>query len=128
MLFYIGTHRITHAKHFERCFISVNILRKRKSQFPINNWILDSGAFTEISTYGHYRYPVTEYAAQIEKWARCGNLEYAVSQDYMCEPFIITKTGLSIRKHQELTFERYRQLETIKGMNNSPVSILPVLQ
>ena len=36
--------------------VSVNTLRKRKSDFLVEDWILDSGAFTEISKYGYYRH------------------------------------------------------------------------
>ncbi len=59
---------------------------------------MDSGAFTEISTHGLYRHDVTEYAAEIRRWATngSGRLLTAVSQDWMCEPFIVVKTGLSV--------------------------------
>ncbi len=123
MKFYIGTHRVNHAQHFEQCFISINILRKRKSDFVVNDWIMDSGAFTEISTYGHYRFPVEDYADGINRWKVCGNLEYAVCQDYMCEPFIIEKTGLDIGEHQIRTIERYDALVSL-----TDVTIMPVLQ
>lgn len=123
MKFYIGTHRVNHAEHFDQCFISINVLWKRKSDFAVNDWILDSGAFTELSTYGHYRFPVEDYAGGINRWKVCGNLEYAVCQDYMCEPFIIEKTGLDIAEHQRLTIERYDALIPLTNVN-----ILPVLQ
>lgn len=123
MKFYIGTHMVNHAKHFERCFISINILRKRKSDFTVNDWIMDSGAFTEISTHGHYRFPIEVYASEINRWKLCGNLECAISQDYMCEPFILKKTGMSIGEHQRLTIERY---DALKPLINTP--IMPVLQ
>lgn len=41
--------------------VSVNQLRKRKSDFEVGTWIMDSGAFTEISRYGHYRFSTEEY-------------------------------------------------------------------
>src|SRR6185437_7990045 len=53
-----------------------------------------------------------------------GNLLAAVSQDYMCEPFIVEKTGLSVAEHQALTIERYDTLLTC----NTGVLIMPVLQ
>jgi len=121
--FYIGTHMVNHAEHFDQCFISINVLRKRKSDFTVNDWIMDSGAFTEISTFGHYRFPVEDYASDINRWKICGKLEYAVCQDYMCEPFIIEKTGLDIAEHQRLTIERYDSLIPL-----TDVPILPVLQ
>ncbi len=123
MKFYIGTHMVNHAKYFERSFISVNVLRRRRSDFTVNDWILDSGAFTEISTHGHYRFPVEDYARSINRWKLCGQLEYAVCQDYMCEPFILSKTGLSVLDHQRLTIERYDHLVPL-----TDVAIMPVLQ
>jgi len=123
MRFYIGTHKVNHAKHFEQCFVSINVLSKRKSDFAVNDWIMDSGAFTELSTYGYYRFPVEDYAEGINRWKVCGNLEYAVCQDYMCEPFVIEKTGLDIEGHQRLTIERYDALIPL-----TDVTVLPVLQ
>ena len=123
MIFYLGTHRINHCQHFARVFVSVNILRNRKADFLANNWIMDSGAFTELSRFGEYRWPVEEYAGHIDRWKDCGNLELAVSQDYMCEPFILAKTGLTIRQHQKLTIERYEALVSL-----TDVAIMPVLQ
>lgn len=104
--------------------VSVNQLRSRKSDFAAGNWILDSGAFTEISRYGRYRSSIGEYALQIRRWSQCGNLLIAVSQDWMCEPFILAKTGLSVAEHQRLTIERYDALQH----EVSEVRIMPVLQ
>jgi hypothetical protein len=104
--------------------ISVNQLRKRRSSFVVGDWILDSGAFTEISRFGHYRYPVEEYAQQIERWKRCGNLLRAVAQDWMCEGFILKRTGLTVSDHQRLTIERYDELCALV----TDVEIMPVLQ
>lgn len=85
---------------------------------------MDSGAFSELSTHGRYRHDVAEYAAQIRRWKSNGNLLAAVAQDYMCEPFIVTKTGLSVERHQQLTIERYDALLR----HDTGVYILPVLQ
>jgi hypothetical protein len=123
VLFYLGTHKVNHARYFDKSFISINVLRNRKSDFFVNDWIMDSGAFTEISTYGYYRNDVSEYANHINRWRVCGNLEFAVTQDYMCEPFILNKTGLTVKEHQRLTIERYDNLVKL-----SEVSVLPVLQ
>jgi hypothetical protein len=125
MRFFTGLHQPSDARHFDAAFISVNRVRPRKRHFPVNDWIMDSGAFTEISTHGRYRTSVAEYAAEIRRWAGCGNLLAAVSQDWMCEPWIVAKTGLSGAEHQRLTIERYDALlaEQVDG-----VYILPVLQ
>lgn len=104
--------------------ISVSRLRNRKSDFQVNEWILDSGAFTEISRHGRYRDSVEVYAEQIRRWKGCGKLVAAVSQDVMCEPFILEKTGLTVAEHQRLTIERYDALLSCE----TGVYILPVLQ
>jgi hypothetical protein len=124
MIFYIGLHQPSDAKHFRRAFISVNRLKFRVS-VGCPQWIMDSGAFTEISTYGFYRSSVDEYAQEINRWCfKESGLIAAISQDYMCEPWIVKKTGLSIRQHQTLTIERYDKLLAC----NPLVEIIPVLQ
>lgn len=106
--------------------VSMSQLRDRKSNFDVQDWILDSGAFTEVARFGGYRSAVEEYAKAIARWSVCGNLLIAVAQDWMCEPFVIQKTGLSISEHQRLTIERYDQL--LSCTESPPDAIMPVLQ
>lgn len=124
MRFFVGLHQPSDAQHFNAVFVSVNRLRGRKSDFIVGDWIMDSGAFTEISTHGHYREPVADYAAQIRRWKRCGNMLAAVTQDYMCEAHILAKTGLTIADHQRKTIERFDAIRA----ENTGVYILPALQ
>lgn len=125
MRFFTGLHQPSDAKHFDAAFVSVNRLRKRKGSFEVGDWIMDSGAFTEISTHGHYRHGVSEYAAEIRRWSKNGNLLAAVAQDFMCEPFIVSKTGLTVERHQQLTVDRY---DALIAEDTAGVQILPVLQ
>lgn len=96
---------------------------------------MDSGAFSELSreqskdTNGNlipndYRFSVYEYYKLIEQWAGNGQLLAAVAQDYMCEPFILQKTGLTVAEHQRRSVVRYDTLL----MFDPSVYILPVLQ
>lgn len=124
MIFFPGIHHPSDAKNFEYACVSIGVLRGRKSDFYPQNWLLDSQAFRTIELYGGYPFPVSEYAEQIKRWKRCGNLLAAVAQDYMCEPFMLEKTGLSIADHQRLTIERYDELLAC----DTGVYILPVLQ
>lgn len=124
MDFYVGLHQPSDARHFDRCMISVNRLRKRRSDFAVGAWMLDSAAFTELYNHGRYRHSPAEYAAHIRRWRSCGQLVSASAQDYMCEPFILAKTGLSVADHQRLTIERYDALLA----EQTGVYILPVLQ
>jgi hypothetical protein len=124
-MFYVGLHQPGDAKHFDRAFVSVNRLRTRKAPVAAREWIMDSGAFTAIATHGCYRSSVEEYAAHINRWAYPGSgLVAAVAQDWMCEPWIVKRTGLSVAEHQRLTIERYDALlPLVHG-----VYVMPVLQ
>lgn len=107
MIFFVGLHHPGDARHFSHAFISVNALRKRhKAVRSKVCWIMDSGAFTELSTHGRYRSSPQQYAYEINRWVG-DNMLAAVSQDYMCEPFIVEKTGLSVAQHQQKTIERF---------------------
>lgn len=141
--FYCGTHQLHHACHLNLSFISVNRLRRRragklsrrKAPFAVGRWIMDSGAFSELSREqdkaedgtllpNDYRFEVSEYANLIDQWAGNGELVAAVVQDYMCEPFILAKTGLTVFEHQQKTVARYDELLRYEPK----VYILPVLQ
>lgn len=111
--------------------VSMTALRRRKSDFEVGDWILDSGAFTEVARYGGYRWSPREYYKRARRWAVCGNLLAWVSQDWMCEPFVLERTGLSVVDHQRLTIERYDQLQDLWERDFvSPLSVplMPVLQ
>lgn len=125
MRFFIGLHQPSDAKHFTASMISVNRLKGRKSAFQVGDWMMDSGAFTAIFQHGGYPEGVEVYAGQIRRWAANGNLLCAVAQDYMCEPFMIEKTGLSISIHQRLTVERY---DALRACDTAGRYIMPVLQ
>lgn len=123
MYFHVGVHQPADARHFDRSFVSINRIRDRKSAFPCNSWIMDSGAFTEVSKYGGYRTEPEDYAREIERWGSNGVFLAAVTQDYMCEPFILAKTGMTVREHQRLTIARYMRIR-----NATSRYVMPVLQ
>lgn len=124
MKFYVGLHQPNHASHFDRSMVSINRLAGRISDFPAKEWMLDSGAFTEVTKHGGFRMSVERYAGLIGRWNRCGNLVAAVSQDYMCEDFVLKITGLSVDMHQRMTVDRYVRLLCCRPA----AYILPVLQ
>lgn len=122
--FFVGLHQPHDAMRFDRCCVSVNRLRRRVGAFTVRDWIMDSGAFTEVVGHGGYRDPVEVYAAEVRRWSGNGNLLAAVSQDYMCEPFALARTGMTTAEHQELTIDRYRALLPLAGATY----VMPVLQ
>jgi len=97
LTFYVGIHQPGDAHYFANAFISVNRIRGRKKPLNCKNWIMDSGAFTELATYGYYRHSPHEYARTINQWSKDMNLRAAVTQDYMCEAFILAKAKLADR-------------------------------
>lgn len=125
MRFFVGLHQPSDAWHFSAAFISVNRLKDRKGPFKVNDWIMDSGAFTTVNKYGGYPYPPSEYADHINRWAKNGRLLAAVAQDFMCEPFVLQRTGLTVADHQRLTIERY---DALLQCDTGGVYVMPVLQ
>jgi hypothetical protein len=87
-------------------------------------WVLDSGGFTEIKMHGVWTVPSWLYAFEIEHWARAiGRLEWAAPQDWMCEPEILARTGLTVIEHQSRTI---RSVIALRSM--AQTRVIPVLQ
>lgn len=124
MRFFVGLHQPSDARHVAAACISATRLRTRVAPFIVHDWIMDSGAFSTIAKHGGYPESPDVYAAEIHYWKHIGNLLAAVTQDYMCEPWMLTKTGLTIADHQRLTIERYDKLCALVP----DVYIMPVLQ
>ena len=125
--FFVGVHQPSDAKRLGPVFVSVTRLsgpKGRKTKFTDQPWILDSGAFTTLARNGGYPNPPSAYAEIIRRWA-APNLVAAVAEDYMCEPFMLAKTGLTVADHQRLTIERYDELLT---HDLGGVRVMPVLQ
>jgi hypothetical protein len=122
--FYVGLHNPAHASHFDRAFISINRVRGRKKPVTSTDWILDSGAFRELEQFGGYRHSPADYATEVNRLAALNpGLTAAVSQDFMCEPFMLAQTGLTVADHHRLTIERYDALLPLVR-----VRLMPVLQ
>lgn len=107
-------------------FISTRRLERLKSlPRPIGQWALDSGAFTELDKYGRFSTSASEYATRVRRYQNeMGNLDWAAPQDYMCEPWILAKTGLTVRQHQDRTINSVILLRTIAA----DLPFIPVLQ
>jgi len=123
--FFVGVDDVHNVRHVERAMVSANRLRRRRSPFAAGDWIMDSGAFTTVTKHGGYPDGVEVYAEIIRRFADCGNLLVAVAQDYMCEAFVLERTGLTVADHQRLTVERY---DALLACDTAGVPIMPVLQ
>jgi hypothetical protein len=91
------------------------LARRRGSLRPASaRWALDSGGFTELSLHGRWITSAADYAEAADRYAcEASGLDFAAPQDWMCEPAILARTGLSVREHQERTIASYLQLRVL---------------
>lgn len=131
MRFYLGTHR----PHWlglvdSPLFVSHRTLTpagRRRHRLPvaIGPWALDSGGFTEIKAHGRWLTSPGQYVAAVRRYRdEIGQLEWAAPQDWMCEPAMLVKTGLTVPQHQERTVENYLELRVLAPY----LPFIPVLQ
>lgn len=133
MKFYIGLDRPGDANHFPRACLSIRTLMRRLKPITCPEVLIDSGAFTELDLYGEYRAPVEAYAQALYRLhiRSVAKIAVAVAQDYMCEAFMLERTGLTISVHQRLTIERYDGLiSELDRLSDGacPFPVMPVLQ
>lgn len=126
--FYLGTHAVSWLARVTsvRLFISAVRLRRQKA-WPraVGAWALDSGGFSELSLRGTWSVPARQYVAEVRRAVdEVGGLDFAAVQDWMCEPVILAKTGLSVAEHQERTIDSYLELSALAP----EVPWLPVIQ
>lgn len=90
------------------------LIRNKRLPVPCGPWALDSGAFTELAMHGTWTVPAMQYSSEVRCFAqRMPGLQWAAIQDWMCEPFMIAKTGLSVWEHHRRTVENYRLLHQL---------------
>jgi hypothetical protein len=91
-------------------------------------WALDSGGFSEIAAYGEWRTTPQAYVDAVMRYdVEIGNLSWAAPQDWMCEPQMLVKTGLTVREHQRRTVENFLLLRELWTADSEP-PFMPVLQ
>jgi len=129
--FYLGTHEQRwlwdDRLRGVPLFVSHRRLQRRKSTYPraVTSWALDSGGFTELSTYGRWATGVQEYVEAARRYRdELGGMDWAAPQDWMCEPWITAKTGLAVEEHQRRTVESLLTLRSAAP----DVPWIPVLQ
>jgi hypothetical protein len=125
-LFYLGTHRPSWLERTDApLFISRRTLTAKKLPRAHGRWALDSGGFTELNLNGAWTVSPAEYVADVRRFRdEIGGLDWAAPQDWMCEPFVTAKTGLSVAEHQRRTVENYLELRSLEP----GLPIIPVLQ
>jgi len=126
--FYLGTHVLSWLGQVKiPLFISHRQLRKRniyKLQTSYE-WALDSGGFSELSMFGHWTITAKDYVIACKRYNEIiGNLKWCAIQDYMCEPFIINKTGLTVKEHQIRTINSFIELTSLAP----EINFIPIIQ
>ncbi len=86
-------------------FVSARRLRARRSPWPaaVTTWALDSGGFSELNKYNAWQTSPEDYVREVRQWIQIGKMKWAAIQDWMCEEFMLKKTGLSLDEHQRRT-------------------------
>ena len=111
--FYLGVHG-TSQRWWDAAVplcVSRNRMPKRKVPQARAPWILDSGAFTELRRHGRYTFTAEQYADDVQRFALPGHLQWVAPMDWMCEPFMLDRTGLSVDQHIGRTVDNYIELE-----------------
>ena len=127
MQFYLGTHETNWLERTDiPLFVSHRRLAMRK-RLPVARgiWSLDSGGFTELSLYGGWQTSERDYLAAVRRYRdEIGGMQWAAPMDWMCEPWVIAKTGLSVEEHQARTVRNFVSLREAAP----ELPLIPVLQ
>jgi len=92
----------------------------------MEHWALDSGGFSELDQAGKWSIGHSQYASEVLRFREeigPDHFDWAAPQDWMCEPWILQKTGLRLSDHQHLTTVNFVQLRELLGE-----LVIPVLQ
>jgi hypothetical protein len=135
MNFYLGTHRprwLVDAPREVSLFISHRVLApmKKLPRPEFRHYAVDSGGFTELSMHGRWVTTPAEYVEALLRYdEEIGDMAWCAPQDWMCEPFMLQQTGLTVAEHQARTVANFVELEAlwpVSGYGDCPV--MPVIQ
>lgn len=130
MKFFLGTHKTNWLKDEQFKGIPLFVSRRRLmgvKTLPraLSDWSLDSGGFSELQLFGGWETTPREYVRDVKRYVdEIGSLLWAAPQDWMCEPSMLKKTGLSIPEHQRRTVDNYLELRSLAP----DLPFVPVLQ
>ncbi|MFE0025110.1 hypothetical protein [Amycolatopsis sp. NPDC059021] len=126
--FYLGTHQpawLARGLGVPLLVSHRRLAERRTLPRATGTWALDSGGFTELSLHGRWRSDARSYVAAVRRYAEeIGNLAWAAPQDWMVEPHVRARTGLSLRTHQHRTVRNYLRLRELAP----ELPIIPVVQ
>jgi hypothetical protein len=125
--FWLGTHKPGWLTRTEvPLFVSHRTLcGRRELPRARGPWALDSGGFTELTLHGRWQTSPAEYVEAVARYqAEIRGLVWAAPMDWMCEPSMLARTGLSVAGHQVRTVENYCLLRQLAPW----LPFIPVLQ
>lgn len=132
MKFYLGTHK-RHWLWSEHFFgVPLFVSRRRLADRPpktypkaTTSWALDSGGFTELNMYGSWTLGTKLYVDEVRRYSdQLGPPDWCAPQDWMCEPVVTARTGLTVADHQRLTVDNFLELRSLAP----DLRFVPVLQ
>jgi hypothetical protein len=125
--FYLGTHMANWLAYTDvPLFVSHRRLAERRTlPEAMGRWALDSGGFTELSKHGRWTISPRVYVEATRRYRdEIGGLDWAAPQDWMCEPFMVAKSGLTVTEHQARTVASVLELRSMAP----DLPFVPVLQ
>jgi hypothetical protein len=125
--FFLGTHHPHWLGQLDvPLFVSRRALQRvKKLPRARASWALDSGGFSELTIAGEWLLSSKDYVALVRRYHdEIGRLEFAAPQDWMCEPDMLARTGLTVAEHQRRTTANYLELRALAP----ELPFIPVLQ
>lgn len=128
MRFYLGTHQPAWLAADLGVPLLVShrrLVGRRSLPRASGPWACDSGGFTELSMYGRWRTTEHTYVTALRRYAtEIGQLAWCAPMDHMTEAHVLSRTGGTVRSHQQRTVTNYLRLREMAP----ELPIIPVLQ
>jgi hypothetical protein len=127
VIFYLGTHM---PSWLNVCEFPLFVSRTRLARYVTlprarGPWALDSGGFTQLDKRGDWSITPGQYVDEAYRYRdEIGQLSWAAPMDWMCEPRVRARTGLSISEHLHRTVDNYLALRVMAP----DLPFIPVLQ
>lgn len=129
MQVWIGTHQVNWLwdgqADFGLCVALPRLeFKGARAQPAVVPYVLDSGAYSMLAANGQWLWPAEVYVSRVRHWCKkLGTPHWCAPQDWMCEPDMVVRTGLSVEEHQRRTVANYLELRSsLHGL------VIPVLQ